>query len=374
MSFSEPKISVIVPTYNREDMIGGCIEAILTQTMSDFEVIVVNDGSTDNTKEIVEKYHDPRLLFFEKENGGQASARNLGINKSKGKYISLCDDDDRPYPDHLMVLNNILDNQEDVGLVYSDAIWIYKDKSRGPEVKYSQDFDKKSLENYNYIIPQTVMFRNSCLKNTDLFNESPGFRNGLEDWEFFLRLSDNYVFSHIKKVTTEYTVHGGNSFHAGSGYDYNRAFYLVRTQRFQYLISKFGTSIFDHVDHMYPFDLVHCYINNGKVEESLDVALKLYSLFKIYRQKSSCTPLTLPMILFSLGLSSFAAGYKDKARIFFSNISKCPSYESIKPQFSGFVNQYVSRISNGDLKVLLANCFYLSPNNLYPKFVKKASH
>ena len=54
MSFSEPKISVIVPTYNREDMIGGCIEAILTQTMSDFEVIVVNDGSTDNTKEIVE--------------------------------------------------------------------------------------------------------------------------------------------------------------------------------------------------------------------------------------------------------------------------------------------------------------------------------
>jgi glycosyltransferase involved in cell wall biosynthesis len=357
VSFSEPKISVIVPTYNREDMIGGCIEAILAQTMNDFEIIVVSDGSTDNTKEVVEKYHDPRLLFFEKENGGQASARNLGINKSRGKYISLCDDDDRLYPDHLMILNNVLDNQEDVGLAYSDAIWIYKDKSREPEVKYSQDFDKKSLENYNYIIPQTVMFRKSCLKNTDLFNEAPGFRNGLEDWEFFLRLSDNYVFSHIKKVTTEYTVHDGNSFHAGSGYDYNRAFFLVRTQRFQYLISKFGPLIFDHVDHMYPFDLVHCYINNGKAEESLDVALKLYSLFKIYSQKSNFTPLTLPMILFPLGLSSYSAGYEDKAKIFFSNISKCSSYASIKPQFAGFVNQYVKRISNGDLKVLITNCF-----------------
>jgi glycosyltransferase involved in cell wall biosynthesis len=356
MSFSEPKISVIVPTYNRADMIGGCIEAILSQTMSDFEIIVVSDGATDNTKEIVKKYHDPRILFFEKENGGQASARNLGLRKSRGKYISLCDDDDRLYPDHLMILSNFLETHKDVGLAYSDAIWIYKDKSKEPEVKFSQDFDKKSLENYNYITTQTVLFRKSCLKNNVYFNESPGFRNGLEDWEFFLRLSDNYVFSHINNVTTEYIVHEGNSFHAGSGYDYNRAFFLVRTQRLQYLLSKFGPSIFDHVDHMYPFDLVHCYINNGKTEESLDVALKLYSLFKTYSQKSKCTPFTLPMILFSLGLSSFAAGYEDKAQVFFRSISKCPAYELIKSQFAGFVNQYVNRISNRDLKTLLANC------------------
>ena len=357
MSSNGPKISVIIPTYNRADMIGGCIEAVLAQTMNDFEAIIVSDGATDNTKEVVKKYHDPRILFFEKENGGQASARNLGINKSRGKYISLCDDDDRLYPDHLMTLSNFLETHKDVGLAYSDAIWIYKDGSRKPEVKFSQDFNKKSLESYNYITTQTVMFRKSCLKNTDLFNEAPSFRNGLEDWEFFLRLSDNYVFSHIKKVTSEYTVHEGNSFHAGSGYDYNRAFFLVRTQRFQYLISKFGPSFYDYVDHMYPFDLVHCYINNGKTEESLDVALQLYSFYKTYSQKSNCTPLTLPLILFPLGLSSFAAGYEDKAEVFFSNISKCPAYELIKPQFTGFVNQYVSRTPNRGLKALLANCF-----------------
>ena len=82
MSFSEPKISVIVPTYNRADMIGGCIEAILAQTMNDFEAIIVSDGATDNIKGVVKKYHDPRILFFEKENGGQASAV-LTVENSK---------------------------------------------------------------------------------------------------------------------------------------------------------------------------------------------------------------------------------------------------------------------------------------------------
>jgi glycosyltransferase involved in cell wall biosynthesis len=76
MNSNVPKISVIVPTYNRAAMLGGCIEAVLAQTMQDFELVIVSDGSTDATKEVVLGYNDPRILFFEKENGGQASARN----------------------------------------------------------------------------------------------------------------------------------------------------------------------------------------------------------------------------------------------------------------------------------------------------------
>ena len=168
MNFHEPTISVIVPTYNRANMLSGCIDAILNQTMDDFEIVVVDDGSTDETKKIIKRYKDPRVVYFEKKNGGQASARNLGIKKSRGKYISLCDDDDRFYPDHLMTLSQFLDSHNDIGLVYSDAVWIYKDGSRKPKVKFSQDFDKKSLENYNYITTQTVLFRKSCLKNNFL--------------------------------------------------------------------------------------------------------------------------------------------------------------------------------------------------------------
>ena len=352
-----PKISVIVSTYNRSHMIGGCIEAILCQTTHDFELIIVSDGSIDETKKVVKNYHDPRILFFEKENGGQASARNLGIIKSSGKYISLCDDDDRFYQDHLMILSNILDTHEDVGLAYSDALWIYKDGSRKPEVRFSQDFDKKSLENYNYITTQTVLFRKSCLKNTDPFNEDPRFRNGLEDWEFFLRLSDSYAFSHIKKVSSEYTVHEGNSFHPNSGYDYNRAFFLVRTKRLQYLITKFDHSLFEHVDHMYPYHLVQCFLNNGKFQEGLETANKLYRLYTIYSEKNNNASFTELLILFSLGISSFAATYEAQADNFFRSICIHPSYGLIEKQFVEFVSQYVNRIANIDLKILLRTCF-----------------
>jgi glycosyltransferase involved in cell wall biosynthesis len=314
-------------------------------------------GSTDETETMVKDYHDPRILFFEKENGGQASARNLGIIKSRGEYISLCDDDDRFYPDHLKTLCDLLDTCKDVGLGYSDAIWVYKDGSRKPEVRFSEDFDKKNLENFNYITTQTVLFRRSCLKNTDLFNEDPRLRNGLEDWEFFLRLSDNYVFSHIKKVSSEYNVHEGNSFHPDSGYDYNRAFFHVRTQRFQYLMAEFGPFLFDHVDHMYPFYLVQCYLNNGKIKESHEIAEKLHRIYMIYSKNNNKAPFTELVILFSLGISNFAAGYETEAGNFFRIIVDHSSYTLIKDQFDEFANQYVNRIPNMGLKALLKNSF-----------------
>ncbi|MBW1863633.1 MAG: glycosyltransferase family 2 protein, partial [Deltaproteobacteria bacterium] len=103
------------------------IDTVLSQTMQDFELVIVSDGSIDATEEVVLGYNDPRILFFEKENGGQASARNLGIRKSNGKYISLCDDDDRFYPDHLLTLTKLLDDNTGAGMVYSDAIWVYDD-------------------------------------------------------------------------------------------------------------------------------------------------------------------------------------------------------------------------------------------------------
>ncbi|MBL6971915.1 MAG: glycosyltransferase [Desulfobacterales bacterium] len=357
MDSNGPKISVIVPTYNRAAMLGGCIDAVLSQTMQDFELVIVSDGSIDATKDVVLGYKDARILFFEKENGGQASARNLGIRKSSGKYISLCDDDDRFYPHHLSTLTKLLNDNSGVGMVYSDAIWVYGNGSRKPEVKFSEDFDKKALENFNYITTQTVLFRRSCLKNTDLFNEDQHLRNGLEDWEFFLRLSDNYAFSHIKKVSAEYVVHEGNSFHPGSGYDYSRAFFHVRTQRFEYLTAEFGPFLFDRVDHMYPYNLVQCYLDSGKIKESREIADKLHRLYMTYSKNNNKAPFAELVIFFSLGISHFAAGYETEAGNFFRIIVEHPSYTLIREQFDGFANQYANRIPNMGLKTLLGNCF-----------------
>ena len=357
MNSRGPTISIIVPTYNRAGMLGGCIEASLSQTMEDFELIIVSDGSTDETEEVVRSYRESRISFLEKENGGQASARNLGIINSRGKYVAFCDDDDRFYPNHLSTLFSTLQRQQEVGLVYSDARWCYQDRHRKPEIKYSQDFDKKALENYNYITPVNVLFRKSCLQKISLFNENPSFK-GLEDWDFFLRLSDHYPFLHIRKVTSEYNVHRENSFHPESGYNYNLAFYLVRNERFQYLLSKFGASLFDHVDHMYPLYFVQCYLDNGKIEEGYEIAKELQRLYKLYtRKKHPTNSLTEVFIIFSLGISSFMAGYEEKAGHCFSHILKGSGFCEIEIQFRDFVGQYIRSTTNADLMVLLSDIF-----------------
>ena len=357
MKPTRPQVSVIVPTYNRAGMLGGCIEAILSQTMQDFELIIVSDGSTDETEKVIRSYREPRILFFKKENGGQASARNMGIVNAKGKYIALCDDDDRFYPDHLKMLDVLLQRHPEVGLVYSDALWCYQDPDREPEIRYSQDFDKKALENYNYISPVNVMFRKSCLRNGLRFDENPALK-GLEDWDFFLRLSEHCSFLHIKKVTSEYNVHGKNSFHPGAGYDYNSAFFLVRNKRYKYLLSKLGPSLFDHVDHMYPLYFVQCYLDNGKMEEGFEMAAELQDLYKLYAQKKNLkASLTELIILFSLGVSSFLAGSQEKAGLFFDQISKSPGFIGIKERFFDFVGQYAGVIRDASLKALLVDSF-----------------
>lgn len=101
-----PEISVILPTYNRESLLSFSIGAILNQTISDFELIIVNDGSQDHTSEIIDQYarQDSRIVVVNKPNGGLGSARNAGIERARGIYITFIDDDDSIVPNYLELL------------------------------------------------------------------------------------------------------------------------------------------------------------------------------------------------------------------------------------------------------------------------------
>lgn len=114
---TQPKISIIIPVYNAEEHIQKCIESIVSQNFLDFECLVINDGSTDNSikiaKEIVQD--DNRFIFFEKNNGGQSSARNLGLDHIQGGYISFIDSDDYISPDFLSLMyNQIIKDDADI--------------------------------------------------------------------------------------------------------------------------------------------------------------------------------------------------------------------------------------------------------------------
>jgi glycosyltransferase involved in cell wall biosynthesis len=95
-----PKVSVIIPTYNRANLLPRAIKSVLNQTFQDFELIVVDDGSTDNTRKVVEEFQkgDSRVKYFYKENGGPGSARNFGLKNAKGNFVIFLDSDDMFLP------------------------------------------------------------------------------------------------------------------------------------------------------------------------------------------------------------------------------------------------------------------------------------
>ena len=135
-----PNISVIVPVYNTEKYLDRCIQSILTQTYTDFELLLIDDGSTDSSGAICDKYaeQDSRVRVFHKENGGASSARNLGLDNANGEWITFCDSDDWVYPcwlENYDITNNSTYDLVCQGIECSNKL-SHSDKSN----KYSFDF------------------------------------------------------------------------------------------------------------------------------------------------------------------------------------------------------------------------------------------
>ena len=104
-----PRVSIIVPIYNREKWLRNCLDSISSQTFKEWECILVNDGSTDNSLKIAQKYaaNDERFIVFSQENQGVSAARNLGLDHAQGKWVTFVDSDDEIAPDYLEILHKI---------------------------------------------------------------------------------------------------------------------------------------------------------------------------------------------------------------------------------------------------------------------------
>lgn len=121
-----PKISIIVPVYNVEKYLRRCLDSIVDQTFTDFELLLVDDGSTDQSGKICDEYNekDARIKVFHKENGGVSTARNLGLDNAIGEYVSFVDSDDWVEPNYCQTL---VDNIGDADIMFFDEIWHYED-------------------------------------------------------------------------------------------------------------------------------------------------------------------------------------------------------------------------------------------------------
>lgn len=132
--------SVVIPLYNKQDCIRNTVQSVLNQTFPDFEINIVDDGSTDRSLEIARQFDDPRIRVFSKPNGGVSSARNYGIRQSRKKYIAFLDADDLWYPDYLSEIARLIDKYPGCG-IYSAGYILRKNTGRSdmpirPKVSY----------------------------------------------------------------------------------------------------------------------------------------------------------------------------------------------------------------------------------------------
>lgn len=110
MSGTVPYFSVVIPVFNRSDVLAEALESVRSQTFQDFEVIVIDDGSSDNPCKVIDRISDPRIRFLRQENKGGAAARNLGIEAAQSRFIAFLDSDDVFLPHHLQTMHDMLDN------------------------------------------------------------------------------------------------------------------------------------------------------------------------------------------------------------------------------------------------------------------------
>lgn len=196
-------ISVVVPTYNRADLISETIESILNQTYKYFELIIVDDGSTDNTEEVIRKFKDSRIKYIKTDNwGGPARPRNIGIKKAKGEYIAFCDDDDIWLPEKLEKQIRVFQISNETAMLYTRFKTIEGDvisnKIFPENGKYKSGNIFKSIYLRNLIACSGVMVKRSVLDQVGLFNTDPNLI-AIEDADLWLRIA----LKHIIKCTDD---------------------------------------------------------------------------------------------------------------------------------------------------------------------------
>lgn len=215
-----PIVSVVVPCYNGERFIDQAIESILNQSYQAFQVIVVDDGSTDSSKKVVKKFlSDPRVRLVEHpENRGIAAARNTGIRETASPYIAFLDQDDLWRPDKLEKQVAVLESDiaGEIGLVFSDQKIVVEDKrfrnyrsGKIPKCINEASREKVIRNLYlNCFITMTVLVRRRCFDEVGLLDEQ--ILSGADDYDFYSRLVSRYKIFHIAEPLAIRREHGAN--------------------------------------------------------------------------------------------------------------------------------------------------------------------
>ncbi len=200
-----PKVSVIMPVYNAGNWLFQSVSSILAQTLTDWELIIVNDGSTDDSGYILKQFSDPRIQIYHQANQGVSSALNHALNYCKAPYVARLDADDVALPDRLQKEADFLDGNPDYGLVGAAAEIIDSD---GKTIGWHRHAATNSRLQYgllwdNYFVSSTVMFRRECLAKA---GEFPRSNDLFDDYGMWSSIAQNYKVANLTEVLLKYRV------------------------------------------------------------------------------------------------------------------------------------------------------------------------
>lgn len=285
-----PKISIIIPTYNCSDCIADALNSILKQDMEDYEIIVVDDGSKDNTNTIMTSYmrnFPEKIKYFYQENQGVSSARNKGIKESKGEYIVFLDADDLILPGSLKMRNAFLDRNRSVDLVFTDYYMDNQSTAVLEAVKF-KDFFKYSFDsevedfisnsaffpNYLAFSPHpvwigTVMMRKKIIDTIGLFRID--FLNA-QDLEFIIRIIRKFKVGYIDKPLSSYRHSlSQNSKKFERFYSYMIKLYgELKAENINNAINKI---LRKNISNAY-YDFGYCYKKNSSLDKSKECLIR----------------------------------------------------------------------------------------------------
>jgi len=198
-----PIVTVIIPTYNRSKLLVETIESVLLQSYTDFELLIIDDGSTDDTRQAVSALNDSRIKYIYKQNGGVSSARNLGLNNAKGEFICFLDSDDLWPEKFLQTMIKSLQDNAQYGAAYCMRTRLFDDGSTQPsyqkEFFFSGNITERLFEK-TFIQTSAICFRREILKGL-FFDES--MANG-EDVDMWLKVSTRTQFLFVPDIQIIY--------------------------------------------------------------------------------------------------------------------------------------------------------------------------
>lgn len=203
-----PRISVLLPTYNRANYLAETISSVLAQTFDDFELVIVDDGSTDSTRALVESYTDPRIRYIYRSNRGVSAALNTAWRAAQGEYVAMIGSDDVWLPGQIETLLRLIAPNPSLGLVYARAQAMNVQGELQPQILGSDmKFPNDPLASLLYgdcICGLACLIRRSILEQVGGFDES---LIANEDWDLWIRMAEITRFAYHNEILARYRMH-----------------------------------------------------------------------------------------------------------------------------------------------------------------------